>query len=406
MKKTFIYIILILISAMGFFSACEDMYEVHGKFVEDGEILYLTKADSVEFFAGKDRGEIQFVLENAVKVNHVVVYWNDKKDSIVTELQPSSGIDTVRIELNDLPEGSHQLEIVTKDNLGHKSIGVTVFGITYGDKYKQILKHRAVQSLKVSRIKTEITWLNSAEKATAFELKYINVQDNEVVKKYKPSVNSMTLTDIKVGTKISHRMHYLPEATALDTFQTDWQELKIDLPEGEFKLEKSQIKELALKNDNLGRSWGGSISNLFDDILDNTNHYHTGQWNDGPPLTFSFDLGDVVKPTRIKIDGRPLQAPRFPKDLDIWVASDLTGAETDLPCDDPGWEEEAISKGWTKIAYYEGTVAPGESAMLELNFADFVQNMPAVQYVRIRVKNNWENSVFLNLGEITVWGEY
>ncbi|MGQ7871022.1 DUF4998 domain-containing protein [Sunxiuqinia sp. sy24] len=406
MKKTFIYIILILISCMGFFSACEDMYEVHEKFVENGEILYLTKVDSVEFFAGNNRGEVQFVLDNAIKVNRVVIYWNNKMDSIVTEVEPTAGMDTVRIALNDLPEGSHQLEIVTKDILGNKSIGVTVFGVTYGDKYKQILKHRAVQELKVTRIKTDIAWMNSAEKATAFELKYINVENEEVVKKYEPSENMMTITDIKIGTNISHRMHYLPEATALDTFQTDWLELMIDLPTGEFELDKTQIKGLALKNDNLGESWGGSISKLFDDILDNSNHYHTGQWNDGPPLTFTFDLGDIVKPTRIKIDCRPGQAARFPKNFDIWGTSDLTDAETDLSCDDPGWEAEAISKGWTKIAYHEGIVAPSGDATLELNFADFTQNMQPMQYVRIRVNNVWDNSIFLNLGEITMWGEY
>ncbi|TKG96589.1 hypothetical protein EYV94_04890 [Puteibacter caeruleilacunae] len=405
MKQFTTYITLLLLCGFSVFFSCEKMDEVHEEFMGEGETLYLPKADSVKFFPGNNRAKLKFTLDNAVQVKQVAIYWNNEQDSLVETLSPTSGIDTIQIDMNDLEEGSHQLLIRTKDGNGNQSIGVNVFGVTYGEIYRSVLKHRSIKKKKVTPSIVELTWTHSAEKAIGFEVKYIDEEGNEHVNKHPVTETVMEFEDIQIGSILNHRMYYLPEENALDTFSTDWQEVAIVLPEGEFQLDKSQMKEYPLKNDNRGRSWGGSVDKLFDGNVSSGNFYHTGSGgsSDGPPLTFTFDAGETCKFTRLKFHARPGQIPRLPKDFEIWATNDIEGAETDLPCTDDGWEAEAIEKGWKKILVHVGEGDAPSNGELEVAFPEDLEYM---RYVRVKVDDLWGDTYMLNFSEITMWGEY
>ncbi|RIJ48039.1 hypothetical protein D1614_13060 [Maribellus luteus] len=403
MNKIILYKLL-LIAVVGAFMSCSDMDEIHQEYTEGGEILYLTKIDSVEFFSGNNRGKLTGILDNAIRVKEAVAYWNQMKDSLLMPLTPTSGIDRIEFNLENLPEGTHEIQIKTKDDKGNQSIGVTVFGVTYGDKYQATLKNRDAQKVEVKPGFIGIDWQIAPENSVAFEICYINSDNEQICNRLNVDVLHTEATDVKMGTTLKHRLLYMPQPTSIDTFYTEWQEIKVKLPEGEFKISSADITEEPLKNDNLGRSWGGHIDHLFDGIIDAGNHYHTGQWNDGPPLTFTYDLGASYKVTRIKIHGRPNWAVRLPQNLEVWTTDNIEGADIDAQVTDEGWEAESIAKGWKKVAeFHGGEQAPSDNIVDIVNF-----NMDTgySRYIRVRVYNIWDNTIFLNMSEIETWGMY
>src|SRR5690554_6134543 len=72
------------------FASCSK-WDDFKKYVEDGEISYVGKLDSVQVFSGKERVRLYGLFRADPKVEKVRVYWNDRKDSIDYSVDVAGG---------------------------------------------------------------------------------------------------------------------------------------------------------------------------------------------------------------------------------------------------------------------------------------------------------------------------
>ena len=86
-----IYSLLAFILCVSVLSSCDDFMDVHKEYIEDGEIIYAPKPDTISFVAGKERILFHCRTYNAPNVKSVDIYWNDGLDSLIIPVSLGAG---------------------------------------------------------------------------------------------------------------------------------------------------------------------------------------------------------------------------------------------------------------------------------------------------------------------------
>lgn len=212
------------------FTQCEKMEDTYRQFYEDGETVYVGKADSILASPGRNRIELSWLLMSDPKVTSYKIYWNNRKDSITGQLTKTAEIDTVRVLLSDMEENIYHFEVYHYDEDGNSSIAASTLGRVYGDKYQQSIIQRRLESVLRERRDVVFQWDEAETDVLGVEVEYVNqlgvtnkhfVIDDVIVD---------TVLSVKYGTEIKYRTAFLPAPTAIDTFYTEYETLMIDLP--------------------------------------------------------------------------------------------------------------------------------------------------------------------------------
>jgi hypothetical protein len=212
------------------FASCKKMDD-YKKYIEDQPVLnYTGKVDSVKVFSGQNRVLIQGLLVSDPKIKEARIYWDGRRDSIVVPINRTFGVDTLKAAINNLEDRVYNFEIVTFDDQGNKSVKVYAFGRSYGQNYLLSLINRpiAVNSLKTYDNTFSATFSNVDRTLGIFatEVKYTDQNGTEKIKRLGIDENALSLTNVKIGEKMSYRSLYLPDTLCLDTFYTDFTEFK------------------------------------------------------------------------------------------------------------------------------------------------------------------------------------
>lgn len=225
-----------LILAGSFLYSCSKMNDTYIDFVKDGEIIYTSKADLFEAFPGNNRIKLSWLLLSDPKITKNVVYWNDKKDSLVLNVVKTANTDTITTIINNLAEQAYTFEVYTYDNLGHSSVKAEVIGTVYGDNYANSLSNRPLSTAVYNAItkNTKLTWFGVSEQAIILEVIYTNnadltqtvtnlpVLDPQYLNRPKALAPITNLPDFKQGTSFQYRTGYKPTSLCIDTFYTSW----------------------------------------------------------------------------------------------------------------------------------------------------------------------------------------
>jgi len=235
----------LLLASILIISSCDKMEDGYMEFAKGGEIIYLGKADSLKTFSGRDRIKVSWLLISDPKITRSVIYWNDKRDSSVVNIQRSSGVDTISVFLENMAEQSYNFEVYNYDNAGNFSVKTEVIGTVYGERYAATLTNRSLESsiYDAEDKSVEIKWFGAATQAEVMDIRYTDVNGVErVIKEFKvANINnprlpkalpsSTVLPDYKKETTLSYRTGYLPRAGAIDTFYTDFKTVELEFPE-------------------------------------------------------------------------------------------------------------------------------------------------------------------------------
>ncbi len=238
MKLSNVYIICIVLLAF-FMQSCSKMNDLHQKYLDEGEIIYAAKVDSVAPGAGK--GRIQFeMFIRAQRIEIVRIFWNDYTDSIDVQVGNQTGVMKVLIE--NMAEKSYIFQFVSIDKFGHRSLPFEVTGSVYGDKFQSSLSNRDIK-IKTTLVAGEltITWGGAVEKGTRCDVVYTNVTGAQVTRKVPMSETTTVITDgnFLANKDLKYRTLFLPEVTVVDTFYTDFKAIPIaeviSVPNGGFE---------------------------------------------------------------------------------------------------------------------------------------------------------------------------
>lgn len=198
-------------------SSCSKMNDLHNEYLEGGEITYAAKVDGVEIRSGENRVllNIQIVSQ---RIETVRIYWNDYLDSLDVAINNRVGL--FPQYLNNLEEKDYIFYLVSFDKFGNKSLPFEVSGTVYGERFKNGLSNRRVQTAYIVNGVLTLDWSGAPTNAVSSELLYTDNTGSERTLPIPLDETSTSLEDWKSGLK--YRTLFVPDATVIDTFYLDW----------------------------------------------------------------------------------------------------------------------------------------------------------------------------------------
>lgn len=242
----------LLVLIAGVFASCEKGAP-EAEFLKGGEIIYTGKPEALESFAGYKRAKLAWYLVSDPKINKAKVFWTNPalpegevpapgdrspgRDSVVIDIQRTSGAQLIEVIIDRLKEGVYTFDVYTYDKDGHSSIKSEEIGEVYADTYQSSISNRPLDSAEYHSTTKEVKlkWFGVAQQAIVIDLEYTGVSgqlqtvqiDKVSFDPRKPGVflERDILPDYKDGTSFRYRTGYLPTATAVDTFYTEYREV-------------------------------------------------------------------------------------------------------------------------------------------------------------------------------------
>lgn len=292
--KKFYYIGLSII-CLCFMVACDDLMDTHKEFIKDGEIIYAPKPDTIFFIAGRNRIEANYTISKAPNVSFVNIYWNSNKDSLITQIEPSTTPKSGKIILSGLEEKSYTFTIQLKDRYGNKSLKTTAFGTVYGENYLNSLTARRVSNMQSNNEGGIVDWDIAQDGLVFNELKYTDKEGNIRELKVEPSQRSIVCPNASSGSSIEYRSAYIPEQASIDTFYTVWQnsaEMGMSFPHIYEYADVNRENWEILYYDNSDPE-EGSPQNMLDNNQDS--YWHSDYHNATRfPYTFVIDMKETL----------------------------------------------------------------------------------------------------------------
>lgn len=207
------------------FSACSEMDD-YKDYVEGGEITYTGKIEDVEAHPGHNRILLTGLLKSDPKITAVKLYWNSKDDSLITPINRTSAVDTVRLLLENMEENVHNFTFYTVDAQGNLSIPENQTGKVYGDRYLASLNNRLIESAEMTDTGVVVNWAEAGylDGLIATEVLYTDENDNQfsIFQDANSDEDEMILKGYKSGTTFSYRSLFMPDTMAIDTFYTSY----------------------------------------------------------------------------------------------------------------------------------------------------------------------------------------
>ena len=131
--------------------SCDNMDDTHKKYADESKRVYLGRPDSVRAFPGFGSVKLTWYINADPKVETTVIYWNNRRDSIVKPFirtQDGAQKDSVVIDKTmdgkPLAEGTYFFELVNKNSRGERSLPTIVQAKVYGQPLANSLKVRPV----------------------------------------------------------------------------------------------------------------------------------------------------------------------------------------------------------------------------------------------------------------------
>jgi hypothetical protein len=223
MKNICKYLMMALMSLV-LFASCENFMDRHQEYLEGGEIIYSPKPRSIQFNAGMDKIEFVCLMENATNVKTIDIFYtnkDNKKDSLIIQVNLSTGLNEVRTILPNMGEKSYTFTVRTTDINGNHSLITSGVGTSYGDTFLKTLSNRFANKVEYSNKNGVVTWGLAPPSYVGSELIYISgsgVTDTVIV---LPNETS-TSRPVDINGYVKYRSVYKPEPTALDVVYGEW----------------------------------------------------------------------------------------------------------------------------------------------------------------------------------------
>ncbi len=374
------------------FGACSKMNDLHQKYLDTGEKVYLGQPDSAKVLSGNNRIKIRYWLSDP-RAKKMIVYWNIRKDSLLLDLPPVVRGQARDILIENLPEKQYEFELVTmNEQLANRSISLKVSGQSYGANFESGLLGRQIKYATLELENTvSLEWYGPSENGYVTEVTYTDQQDKKVTIRTPMNESTTILPEYKE--ELTFRTLFLPNPTAIDTFYSITANYtRIDIPVN---------KTTFVRWNPPGIPYGDAGANFsIEKIWDNTTTSFFIQTGSTLPHSFTFDTGKVSKLNRVRqwqrltenVVYRVQNLQRF----EIWgtASSNVT----------------ADFSGWTRLGVFESRkpsgLAVGSETAEDLAFAangeDFMidPSAPPVRYIRYVVYNTWDSKPVVAVSEV------
>jgi hypothetical protein len=396
MNRKLLVACLTILSMAALFVSCikQDAFK---EFLKGGEISYAGRADSVIAQPGNRRIQLAIILGNDPNVNRVKVFWNDRGDSAEMQIPESVNRDTVRMIIENLTEGTYNFVVHTFDNKNNSSVAVNVNGEVYGENYVRSLFNRRLGEIRYSSDgqKLQLHWEGSPPNEVYTEVRYQDRDEESHSVMVSPDETLTEIENYKEDAEIQYLSFFKPDSEAFDFF---FPEATIaEIPKFERLLDKSDFRDFFLPTDVKDGGYGWLIEYLWDENYDPPGF----ATQSGIPQWFTLDLGTSTSLSKFKIwqANDRLYEKESVKKFEVWGS--------DNPDLDGSWDS------WTKLMTCE-SVKPsglpvGERSSEDVAYAQageefiFPAGTPKVRYLRFKLLENWGDSHFMTIAELSFW---
>ncbi|MGM9748954.1 MAG: DUF4998 domain-containing protein, partial [Candidatus Cryptobacteroides sp.] len=212
MKNNKVYGIAVAASLFSL-ASCSDITEIYKEWINDGETVYVGKVDSLVVHGGLNRLQVAGHTRYMRSAEKCIIAWDDqKREYAVSEIADG---DSIRVTLEDMPEGSYQIFVNTLDREGNRSIVEEVFGYSYGDRFINTQNPKRIVNSTANFSGATISW-SDASNVSRIKLEY-NTKDGKPATMEVPGNSTETLIeDWEWGGTITATSYVLPERGALD----------------------------------------------------------------------------------------------------------------------------------------------------------------------------------------------
>ncbi|HMR19840.1 MAG TPA: DUF4998 domain-containing protein [Sphingobacterium sp.] len=208
-------------------SSCKKQDEVYRKYVENGEIVYLGKTDSLLAYSGFERAKLLWLPPKDAKVKHVKVFWNNWADSMIVPLERLSEGRFQEVIIDGLTEGVHTFVLYTIGDHGYTSVRSELNVPVYGENYQTSLLNRFPQFVSYHGEDLEITFNPAEATVISTEVTYKDYSGNLHTKSIPASENMITIADFNPNQPVRYRTEHVPDSNAIDSFFSVYENLEI-----------------------------------------------------------------------------------------------------------------------------------------------------------------------------------
>ncbi|MDO5570655.1 MAG: DUF4998 domain-containing protein [Bacteroidales bacterium] len=217
------------------FYGCDGQDATYKEFIKEGEIVYAGIPDSIIMKPGRNRMLINFRITDP-SVNELRAFWSNKSDSIVFSIPSGKQYAKYEIEIPNLKEGSYTFTMHTYTPSGTISMGASAVSRVYGDIYEEYLLNTPLKGAYVIEGKpsdVETNWGASDDTSLGCELIYKSVNSGVDTTIFIPTdqitynSNVMVIKNYQTSSPITYRTLYRPEEAAVDTFFTNYSNIKV-----------------------------------------------------------------------------------------------------------------------------------------------------------------------------------
>ncbi|MCD8739995.1 hypothetical protein LT679_05230 [Mucilaginibacter roseus] len=372
-------------------------------FFDGKEITYTGAVGDVTSQPGNLRVGLKWKASTDPSITRYIVYWNNRADSQIVNITEKK--DTISTVISGLREYVYSFTIFSFDAKGNKSIAKEVNNVkVYGPIYNGTLLNRAYDVENAFNINRDgsvkLNFITPDTINITTKIKYTTNAGETKTAQLSPDSSSITIPNVKIGSVVTYRSYFIPERTSIDTFAVA---AYSDYPTIEYryvKCDKSQFKKMNNAND-VYAEFGTAIEKLWDNSNGPQSYPNIFHSNERAlPQQLTIDLGKVYDNIgQMEETGR--DCCHNPDQFEVWGIEDINGHDTSLPANNPGWKDEAISKGWVLLKDVVRTDDGRNAYKFDLD-----NHGKLIRYIRLRIKHNsnGENN-YSNMSEITLWNK-
>lgn len=203
---------------------CSKKNEIYKDLVKDGEIHYPGIVGNTGYRAGNLRTQLVWNPSPDPKIATYKVFWNNRQDSLLVPAVSHDPLDTVKVLVPNLKEGTYNFEVLSIDVDHHVSITSSINGVrVYGPIYLSGIFNRGYNAdnayvVDFARGSVRLNF-NTADSINLYTLiKYTDNGGKLNTLTLKPDSSGITLSDFQFGTQVTYQSTYIPLQGAIDVF--------------------------------------------------------------------------------------------------------------------------------------------------------------------------------------------
>ena len=210
--------ILYLLPFLMVFWSCDEYTSKHQAYIENGEIIYSVKVDSVLSYPGRDRINIKAGFASAPHIKKIKIEWDEGEGSQTWDVNGSNDSVFYEFLITDLEEKSYIFSLYSLDSEGNRSIRVDEFASVYGSKYEATLKNRSINDLELNSDSVVFNWATAPNGLIYTDLTYTTTEGSAGEVRIPADSSQTVLNDCDYQVKLKYKSSFLPDTLAIDTF--------------------------------------------------------------------------------------------------------------------------------------------------------------------------------------------